>query len=176
VRAQLGNRRPVAPREPTDSQGIYFGARGRSDSDIYYKGAWVLHTLRWQLGDETFFELLRRFAYPTDEARAATDGSHERFVDTEDLRALAEDLAGRDLARFYELYLRQPELPSLEVERRGERLELAWSAPAGLACLLDVPLEIDGELRRIEVDERGRASVAVHGEVEVDPAGWLLMR
>lgn len=136
----------------------------------------MLHTLRWQLGDETFFELLRRFAYPTDEARAATDGSQVRFVDTEDLRALAEELHGESLAWFFELYLRQPELPALEVERRGERLELAWSAPAGLACLLDVPLTVDGQLRRIEVDERGRASVPVTGEVEVDPAGWLLMR
>ena len=174
VRRQLGNRNPVAPRETKDSQEIYFKERGKSDSDIYYKGAWVLHTLRWQLGDATFFELLRRFAYPTGEHLAATGGSQVRFVDTGDLRALVGELAGVDLGWFFELYLRQPHLPRLAVEREGRALELTWVVPAGQTCRVDVPLTVDGRARRVDMSA-GRARLEVAGEVRVDPDAWLLM-
>jgi aminopeptidase N len=173
-RRSLVNQRAVAPRETQDSKQIYFGAGG--GNDIYSKGACIMHTLRFLLGDEAFFVALRRLAYPDPAMEKVTDGSCVRFEDTDGVQAILEKHSGMELGWFFELYLRQPELPALEVERRGERLELAWSAPAGLACRLDVPLTVDGQLRRIEVDEHGRASVPVTGEVEVDPAGWLLMR
>ena len=53
----------VAPREVQDSRDIYGG-------DIYNKGAWFMHTLRWVVGDELFFKALRREAPEGSEGRA----------------------------------------------------------------------------------------------------------
>ena len=112
-RRKIVNSRAVAPRDTRDSKQIYFDQQsGKKDSDIYFKGSWVLHTLRWHLGDAKFFKALRRVTYPKPELEKVTDGSQVRLVDTEDIRAIIEESAGVDLAWFFELYLRQPELPS----------------------------------------------------------------
>ena len=189
ARAQLNNRRPVAPRETRDSKQIYFGQDGAFDNDIYDKGSWVLHALRWVLGDEPFFAGLKRVAYPTAEHALATDGSQVRLVDTEEVRALFEETAGRDLARFFEVYLRQPELPELLVSREGAVLSLRWQVADGGPLEVPVPVEIDGRSVRVAMPGgRGQIDLAAASrqqgsrpgsgpdavEVLIDPHGWLL--
>jgi len=172
----LGHRRPVAPRASRDSQQIYFTDTGAPDNDIYSKGAWVLHTLRYVLGDEEFFSFLRRMAYPDERWERRTDGSQVRFVDTEDVRALAEQVAGEDLEWFFEVYLRQPELPRLEVRREADELHLAWQVPEGLRFPMPLPLELDGRLTRVLMPG-GRAVVPVGAaRVRIDPQARVLMR
>src|SRR5690606_23767023 len=48
---------PIAPRTSPTAKEIY-------RADIYPEGGYVLHTLRYLLGDEAFFLVLRRMAYP----------------------------------------------------------------------------------------------------------------
>jgi aminopeptidase N len=166
----LVNRRPVAPRETQDSKEIYFSPGGRFDNDIYFKGSWVLHTLRWVLGDEDFFEAFRRMAYPEPALERVTDGSQVRFSDTEEIRAIAERVAGRDLGWFFEVYLRRSELPELVVERGEHRLSLSWAVVDELPFPMPVPLRIDGEERRVEVGPEGTSvAVPARAAVEVDP-------
>lgn len=167
------NRGPVAPREPMTSADVYFGATG---GDIYSKGAWVLHTLRWLAGDEAFFVAMRRMAYPDPALESTTDGSACRFSDTEEIRAIAEQHTGLELDWFFEVYLRQPKLPRLVSELEGDELRLAWLLPKGYDFPMPIELEIDGELRRVEMTN-GEAIVDVTGAViiEIDPNGWLLM-
>jgi aminopeptidase N len=173
LRGGLLNRGPVAPREPLSSAEVYFGATG---GDIYNKGAWVLHTLRWLVGDEDFFRALRRMAYPDPALELVSDGSACRFSDTEEILAIAERETGRELGWFFEAYLRQPHLPRLVSELEGDELHLAWLLPDGLEFPLPVQLEIDGERRRIEMPG-GEATVDVTGSaiIEIDPDAWLLM-
>jgi aminopeptidase N len=179
TRAGLNNRRPVAPRETQDSKQIYFGPDGGHDNDIYDKGSFVLHTLRWTLGDEAFFEGLSLVAYPTPAHRAATDGSQVRLVDTEDVRALFEQSAGRDLGRFFEVYLRQPGLPELAITRTDNALQLRWITPDGGPLAVPVPVTIDGRNLRVAMPG-GSGQVALPGdanaevEILIDPEGWLL--
>ena len=125
----MGNRKAVAPRELQDSKDIYFGAGG---NDIYNKGSWIMHTLRWLLGDKKFFEALRRMAYPDPAMEKVTDGSQVRFSDTEEIRAIAEKSSGVKLDWFFEVYLRQPKLPRIIVERKGDQVSLSWDVPQGL--------------------------------------------
>ena len=134
IRAHMrmaSNEAPIAPREATDSKEIYFAGEGKSSNDIYYKGSAVLHTLRWLVGDEVFFASLREMCYPTEARRAATDGSQVRFVDTEEYVAIVERLSGRELDWFFEVYVRQPQLPELQLKRSMDRLELRWESPSG---------------------------------------------
>src|SRR5690606_23925924 len=95
-RQYLANRSPVAPRETRTSGEIYFDSGG----DIYSKGAWVLHGLRWVLGDEDFFEAFRLMAYPDPADERVTDGSQVRFATTDDFLEIAERVSGKDLDWF----------------------------------------------------------------------------
>ncbi|MFW5955690.1 MAG: M1 family metallopeptidase [Rhodothermales bacterium] len=177
-RHNINNLQPVAPRQPQSTTDMYFVEEGgMSDGDIYYKGAWILHTLRFLIGDDAFFESLRRFAYPDDQARRRTDGSQVRFVTTEDYRDLVEDISGQQLDWFFDVYLRQPELPELDAERNGGQLKLRWLTPDRLPFSMPVEIEVDGERRRVEMAD-GRAVIEVPEDVsvEVDPESWLLMR
>jgi len=176
TRRGLNNRRAVAPREVHDSKQIYFLESGEHDNDIYQKGSWVLHTLRWLVGDEAFFAMLRRMAYPDPETERVTDGSQVRFVDTEDFRAIAEAVTGEDLAWFFDVYLRQPALPKLSVARSGDQLQLRWAAPDDLPFPMPVEVEVAGARRRVDMSG-GEAVVEVPSgtSIKVDPDAWLLM-
>ncbi|MEZ5965956.1 MAG: M1 family metallopeptidase [Planctomycetota bacterium] len=170
-RRMLANQRAVAPRETMDSKQIYFGNSG---NDIYYKGACVLHTLRFLVGDDKFFVALRRLAYPDPALEKVTDGSCVRFEDTEGVRRILEEHTGMDLGWFFEVYLRQPALPTLMEARSGGKLTLRWLAPNDLAFPMPVPVKLGDRIERIEIVD-GKGVVELDGqEAEVDPEGWLL--
>ena len=174
IRRGLRNRAPVAPRAPMSTTEVYFGDTG---GDIYNKGAWVLHTLRWLVGDEKFFLALRRMAYPDPSLEGTTDGSACRFSDTEEIRAIAEEHTEQDLEWFFELYLRQPELPELEEKLSGGTLSLHWKTPEELPFPMPVEVSVDGTLHRVEMkDGKGKIKVGRAKEVIVDPNTWLLKR
>lgn len=75
--------------------------RDMFDDRLYRRGALTLHTLRTQLGDRPFFELLREWTLKYRHATATTD----------DFIALAEQHAGRSLRGFFDAWLFQPALP-----------------------------------------------------------------
>ena len=173
TRGLLANVAPIAPREDMDAASIYQGGAG---GDIYYKGAWALHTLRFLVGDETFFRALRRMAYPEPELEAKRDGSACRFADTEEIVRIAEEVTGHELDWFFELYLRQPRLPELLVAREGSTLVLRWKTPKDLPFPMPVEIEVGAERRRIEL-QGGEARVEVgKAKVTIDPDRWLLKK
>jgi aminopeptidase N len=170
------NKQPVAPREPKASYEVYMQAPDfeKSDGDIYGKGALILHSLRYLIGDKAFFQALRHMAYPTKEREAITDGRQERLVTTDDFLTIAEQDSGRKLDWFFEVYLRQPKLPRLVTELSGNELRLRWDSPDGLPFPMPIDVEIDGKVRRVEMPD-GRATVTFMGTPpRVDPDGWIL--
>lgn len=164
-RGGIRNLKAVAPRETQDSVQIYSG-------DIYFKGSWIMHTLRWLLGDETFFKVLRRLAYPDPAKEKTTDGSATRLSDTEEIRAIAERVSGRDLGWFFEVYLRQPALPVLVMRRDGDILHLEWKAPGGIPFPMPVAVKIGEDLRRLEMP--ARVEVPAGQDAALDPESWIL--
>ena len=176
-RGRMLNAAPIAPREDRSTNEMYFSDDNPNAPgiDIYNKGSWVLHTLRWLVGDERFFEFLRRMAYPTPEMEAITDGGQCRFSTTDEVIEIAERVTGQELDWFFALYVRQPHLPRLEVARGADGLELAWDVPEGLEFPMPVQVRIGDELLRVEMPG-GKARVAVPqgADVEVDPHAWLL--
>ena len=83
-----------------------------ASSDHYFKGAWMLHTLRGVLDDDTlFFGLLR--SYYQDHQRS--------IVDTDGLIDYFSTFTERDLRPFFAQYLLHPALPVLELrEAEGQ--------------------------------------------------------
>jgi aminopeptidase N len=176
-RLRISHAGPVAPRGARSSGWMYLSERGKGSpgGDIYFKGSWVCHELRWLLGDETFFRVLRRWAYPDPALEAVTDGSQCRLTDTDELLEIAEREAGVDLDWFFEVALRRAQPARLQVEREGRRLRLAWQAPDGLPYPMPVEVALGGELLRVEVPVQGaELELDADVEVEIDPADWLL--
>jgi aminopeptidase N len=170
-RGAIRNERPVAPREVQTSGEIYFHSGG----DIYYKGAWVLHTLRYLIGDEAFFRALRRMTYPDPALERLTTGEHVRHVTTDDFVRIAEEVSGRELGWFFEMYVRQPQLPRLDVQRQGNEWALRWVTPGNLPFPMPVEVELDGERRRVEMPG-GQARIPASGAAApvIDPLRWIL--
>jgi aminopeptidase N len=86
------------PSEPTaePTRGNLFGY------ERYDGGAVVLHALRGELGDDTFFELLQRWVRD-NEGTSRT---------TADFTALAEEVAGRPLDDFFAAWLYADSVPA----------------------------------------------------------------
>ncbi|MBI5914099.1 MAG: M1 family metallopeptidase [Bacteroidetes bacterium] len=92
-------------------------------SDHYYKGAWMLHTLRLGLAnDDQFFGLLRGFY---DQFKYTT-------CTTDDFVRFANAYTGQDLTKILEQYLRYPSIPRLtyDLEQQGTDLKVSfrWEA------------------------------------------------
>ncbi|MEX0601162.1 MAG: M1 family metallopeptidase, partial [Rhodothermales bacterium] len=165
----IQNRMAVAPHGYRSSTEIYGG-------DIYSKGAWVLHMLRFVIDDDpTFDRLLRRMAYPDPALEEVTDGRHVRHATTQEFVHLAEQITGRDLGWFFDVYLRQAELPRLAAIRQGSRLTLRWDSPLDVPFTLPVEVDLGGEVFRVDM-EGGEAVVDVPAGVDpvIDPNNWLL--
>lgn len=170
------NKQPVAPREPKIAYQVYMSEPDylNSDGDIYGKGAYVLHTLRYLIGDEAFFRALRRMAYPTREMEKLTDGRQERLVNTDDFLTIAEEESKMDLDWFFELYLRQPKLPTLITETAGNTLKLRWETPNNMPFPMPINVVTDGKQQRIEM-KNGVGSVNFTGTAPaIDPDRWVL--
>jgi aminopeptidase N len=172
IRPRIGNQQPTAPRHSLSAQEVY-------GSDIYFKGAWVLHTLRYLLGEEAVREALRRMAYPTEAAALETDGSQVRFASTADVVTLFDEVSGEDLAWLFEAYLRQAELPVLwvEIERgEGERtMELRWQVPGDLPFPMPVPVRLANRTAVVDMtDGDGTLQVPAGIEPVIDPENWIL--
>ncbi|NBC16624.1 MAG: M1 family peptidase [Bacteroidetes bacterium] len=177
IRNTIRNEKPLAPHESRTTKQMYFSKRQPtvSDNDIYYKGAWVLHTLRYLLGEDTFRQALRRMAYPTPEMEAVTDGRQTRFATTDDFHTLTEAIAETDLDWFFEVYVRQPKLPRLAVEEMESGLLLRWETADDQPFPMPVPVRIDGELQRVAMDGNEATVPLPDGaDYEVDPDGWVL--
>jgi aminopeptidase N len=71
---------------------------------VYARGALTLQALREAVGDQAFFEILRRWVH--DNAG--------RSVGTADFVALAEDVSGQDLGPLFHAWLDNAVLPSLD--------------------------------------------------------------
>ncbi len=147
--------------------------------NVYQKAAWVLHMLRGEVGDGTFWKGMRTY--------------YERFRDrnasTADFAAVMEEVSGRRLAWFFDQWLRRPGVPELEIAWRFDEatstveLAVAQLGPTIYRLPLDVEAVLDdGRAVRGRVDvegERAATSLLVPARpdrLRIDPDTWLLMR
>ncbi|HVF29330.1 MAG TPA: M1 family metallopeptidase [Pyrinomonadaceae bacterium] len=170
------NVQAVAPREATPAHQVYLLAPDytRSNGDIYGKGAVVLHTLRYLIGDAAFFRALRRMAYPSKEMEKWTDGRQTRLVNTDDFLAIAEEESKMELDWFFEMYLRQPKLPKLVVQTTGSTFDYQWDTPNGMPFPMPIDVVANGKSQRVEMKD-GKGSIPFSTTPPViDPNGWVL--
>lgn len=164
----FSNKQPLAPRGEKTSGEIYGG-------DIYYKGGWVVHTLRYYLGDDVFFKVLRRWAYPTEAMEEIKTGAQCRNATTDELLQIAEKISGKKLNWFWEVYLRHASLPKLHYKTEEGKIILSWETENNLPFPLPVELKIAGETKKFEMkDNKCEINLSQNAEFVVDPSDWIL--
>ena len=163
------NEQPIAPRKEMTSDEAY-------TNDMYSKGAYVLHTLRYYLGDEVFRKVLRHWAYPDPEMEKVTDGRQCRFATTDEFLEIAEKVSGRELDWFWEVYFRQASLPVLKTKIKNGFLYLEWKVETDLPFSVPVEVQLGDEIVKVEMRE-GAGSVKIPDGVEpvIDPDKWITM-
>ena len=162
---------PVAPREELSEDQLYFnGEGGGPGGDIYAKGEWVLHSLRYLMGDEAFWRAVRRLIYNTAEPQTLKAPIEARFRSTDDFLAIASEEAGEDLSWFFEVYLRKAPVPVLQQRQVGDDMILEWQTPDELLFPMPIPVRVNGVIERVEFDGNRAVLTGVsEDQILVDP-------
>jgi len=142
----------------------------------YIKGAWVLHMLRSEIGDEAFFRTLQTY--------------HGRFkhgvATTGDFQAVAEAVSGQDLELFFSQWVYGRRIPNLTVnwQSRDEgALQVQICQRQDPPFVFELPLVVLGRgaqrasqaLKVDQVEEQATLSLGFAvSEVQVDPTQMLL--
>lgn len=110
-RIGIKNKRPVVRK-----RGIrYFDYH---DEDIYTKGSWVLHTLRYNINnDSLFFDILKSFRIENNQKQILS----ETFVD------FVNKKTGKDYNWFFNQYLFRREVPILEYYWDNNDVYYRWT-------------------------------------------------
>lgn len=174
-RNQITNQAPIVSGQVRTSDEVYEADKGGPGGDIYVKGAWVLHTLRNLIGDKAFKEATTRLVYGRPDPKPGN--FQPRFATTPEYVAIVNDVTGKDLTWFFDVYLREAALPELLQSREGGRLTLRWKTPNDRPFPLPVEVQIDGKVETVAMTG-GTGSIAVPADahVVVDPASRILKR
>lgn len=127
--AYLAHLRTRVPPPGREFEGTLYRPTYTFNSTVYFKGAWVLHMLRYLLGDEPFFHALREYRR---NLAVGTSG-------TELFRELLEQTTQRDLGGFFEAWVYGTGRPIYE---------LFWTSAAR-----DEGVDVDVRLRQIQREE-----------------------
>jgi hypothetical protein len=165
----FSNSQPVAPRAALTASQAF------STNDVYYKAAWIVHTLRYLLGDSTFFTLLHRWAYPDTAMERVTDGRQCRLATTDDFLQIAEEVSGTTLDWFFEAYFRQAALPMLHSGIINDTLYLRWTVQNDIPFPMPVEVNMGGTIVRVNISG-GSGKIAIPAGVtpQVDPNNRIL--
>lgn len=120
----------TAPRRVGMVSNLYRNPDSRftSGDNVYSKGAVVLHMLRMRLGDDLFFEGVRKYI----------DRHTFGLVETSDFRVVMEEVSGQSLERFFQQWCMRPGHPSLAIDLDFAEAD---SAPSSAGGTLSVTLE-----------------------------------
>ncbi len=92
VTSVSGNKKPIVQGDALSLEETY-------NIDIYLKGAMLMHTLRYVLGDSIFFPALKKFI-------TSVKYPYDRFFTSDDIEQFFSKESGKDLKPIFHDYLR----------------------------------------------------------------------
>jgi aminopeptidase N len=126
IRKKIENKFPVIR---------YYGVHhGPEDTDEYYKGSNMIHTIRQVINNDSLFRKILRGLNQT---------FYHRTVTTSDIEYYINRMAGRDFTAVFDQYLKTTQIPVFEYKLIGNTLQYRWTN-----CLpgfnLPVKINLDG--------------------------------
>jgi len=101
----IKNKKPVVQGDEVSTTETYTG-------DIYTKGSFFMHSLRYLIGDSIFFPTLKKLA--TDPKY-----TYDNFVTTSDVEQLFSRESGIDLKPFFDFNLRTTDMLDIQIKETG---------------------------------------------------------
>ena len=121
TRAIIQNDRPIIGKYDVNEEG---------SSDMYYKGANMLHTLRQLIeDDEKWRKILRKMNVEF----------YHQTVTTQQIESFLSKESGIDLTEFFNQYLRSIKVPTLEYSIKKKALKYRWT---NIVEGFDMPIQI----------------------------------
>jgi aminopeptidase N len=155
----IKNEQPIVGPKNSTSDETY-------QLDIYYKGAYIIHSLRYILGDETLFPLLKAFL--SDEKF-----TYNNLVETKDFTDFVQQYSGRNLEAFFQLYLNTADLPEVKVvKKRKGRYEVSFK---NIDFSLPMDIHSSEGIQRVEISS-DPVVIASKDPIQVDPHHWYLKK
>lgn len=153
-------RKPLVGGEELSEDETYAG------NDIYTKGSFFMHSLRYVLGDELFLKTLKQLA--TDPAY-----TYDNTVTTTDVEQLFSKAAGYSLKAFFDFHLRTTQIIEVSIKEIGyQQYQIK-----PLNYFMDLPFEItlNGKAIRMMLGKDGM-TVKSNSVPMVDAAGYYLKK
>ncbi|MBS0226557.1 MAG: M1 family metallopeptidase [Proteobacteria bacterium] len=142
-------------------------------TDVYYKGAWILHTLRHQIGDRAFRASMRMLVYGRLDPKPGN--FKPRYATSKDYVDAVNRITGKDWNWFFDVYLHSAVMPRLDVERSGGKLKLRWTTDGNRPFPLPVDVRVGERKVRVPMTNgRGEVAIAASESYTVDPDNMVL--
>ena len=134
---------------------------------VYQKGGAVLHTLRLAIGDDAFWQAMRRIQ--TEHA--------DRPLSTAAFQSAFEAASGQDLDVFFDFWVYGDAVPTLDTNWDRATRTLSWEIAGDAGTLAGVPFELlvlQGDAQTVVAATDGVASLPSDSAPDVWPVGVLV--
>jgi aminopeptidase N len=135
LRRRIANDRPIV--------GPY-GVNREGSTDMYYKGANMLGTIRHIMANDSLFKALLRGLNMQYRHSILTGAEVENFINS---------FSGRDFTKLFQQYVRTTEVPELQWTVKGGKLFTRFTkCVAGLSMPVDIT--VNGEERTVNITDQ----------------------
>ena len=122
TRANIQNDRPLIG---------YYNVNKEGSSDMYYKGANILHTLRQLIEDDELWRAI---------LRGLNKDFYHQTVTTKQIEDYISEKTNKDLSAFFNQYLRDTRIPTLEYKIENNNLSFRY---IDIVEGFDMPVEVE---------------------------------
>jgi aminopeptidase N len=153
-------KKPMVGGEELSEDETYAG------NDVYTKGAFFMHSLRYVIGDEIFFPTLKRLS--TD-----PQYTYDNFVTSKDVEELFTKAVGYSLKPFFDFYLRTTNTLDFNVKEIG--YQQYQITPANYVMDLPVDMMINNKIEKKILGKDGLKISSQYPPI-MDPNGYYLKK
>lgn len=147
LRSNIENREPVV--------GPY-GVHRDGSTDMYYKGANLIHTARQIINDDEKFRQI---------LRGLNKDFYHQTVASKQMEEYISQKSGKDLSKVFDQYLRTIKIPTLELKQAGNSLQYRW---ANVIPGFNMPVKLSNGKWLTPTLNWQKTTVANAGELDVD--------
>ncbi|MEJ5994426.1 M1 family metallopeptidase [Pedobacter sp. Du54] len=162
-RRGIANKKPIVLGDGLNMKEVYNG-------DVYNKGAFFMHTLRYVLGDSLFFPALKQLStdvvYP-----------YNRFLNSNDVEKHFSRYAKRDLKPLFDFYLYKAETIDIELTKVKPDTYLIRLQNMPMKLTFEVLTDIG--IQKIDfVNTKRGEELQIKSKIQpvIDPNGWYFKK
>ncbi len=171
-RAGIRNQAALVSGKARTEEAVYRSDRGGPGGDIYAKGSYILHALRSLIGDDAFFDSVRRLVYGTADPRPGN--FTPRYGSTREFVQIVNDVTGRDYGWFFDVYVFDAKLPELQSSRDASGLTLVWKTANDRPFPMPVEVRVGDRIETLPmIDGRGHIALLAGATFTIDPRSKL---